>query len=128
MTDKPPRAVASVRGQARPINPHRTRGLIMLVSCLVGAAVWAGVLALLGTYGVVDYPRVYKILGLPFAAATVMALIGLAQLVFGRTLGELARAWDDIAGWQRLIVGLLVVGVALTIIITMVGVAITLLM
>jgi hypothetical protein len=56
-----------------------------------------------------------------------MSLVGLAQLVFGRTLGELARAWDDIAGWQRLIVGLLVVGIALTVIITGIGVALTLL-
>lgn len=128
MTDKPPRAVASVRGQARPINPHRKRGLNVLVICVVGAALWAGLLALLGRYDVVHSPRIYRILGIPFAGATIVALVGLAQLIFGRTLGELARAWDDMAGWQRLLTGLIVVAIAVTLFVTAAGLAITLLM
>ena len=66
----------------------------------------------------------------PFAGAVIFALIGLAKLVLGRSLGEIGRAWDELelAGWQRGLAGLLVVAVAVVVIMTAVGIVITLMM
>lgn len=107
---------------------HRTRGLIMVVCCVIAAAAWAGVLMLLKQHDVVHNPRVFKLLGFPLAGAVIVALVGLAKLVLGRPLGEIGRAWDEIAGWQRELVGPFVVAVAVVVIITAVGVMITLMM
>lgn len=106
----------------------RTRGLIMLVGCVVAAAAWAGVLALLKQHEVVENPRVFRLLGFPLAGAAIVALVGLAKLVLGRSLREIGRGWDELAGWQRGMVGLLVVAIAVAVIVTAVGLAITLMM
>lgn len=127
-SEQPPRAVASYPDQPRRMNPHRKRGLVLLLTCAPAATGWALVLGLLGDHHVIESPLVFKLLGFPLAIAIIVALLGLAQLVFGRTFGELARAWDEMAGWQRGVVGTIIVAIAVVAIITAAGLAITLLM
>lgn len=100
----------------------------MLVGSVLAAAAWAVVLMLLKRYDVVANPRIYKLLGFPLAGTAIVALVGLAKVVLGRSLGEIGRGWDELAGWQRGLVGLLVVAIAVAVIMTAVGIAITVMM
>lgn len=107
---------------------QRQRGFVMFVCAVVGAAAWAGVLAVLKDHDIVRNPRVFKLLGFPLAGAAIAALVGLAKLVLGRSLAEIGRGWDELAGWQRGLLGVLVVAIALAVIMTAVGFAITVMM
>ncbi|MCW5806565.1 MAG: AbgT family transporter [Deltaproteobacteria bacterium] len=117
MDRPPPRAVARYPDRPKRLNPQRKHGLWLVA---ISAAVLLAnglVLMLVKEHGLVSDPKTLGILGMPFAVAAVAALVGLAKIVVGRTFGELARAWDDLAGWQRGIVGLLVVGVAFVVLV-----------
>ena len=50
-------------------------------------------------------------LGLPGA----YALMGLLEVVTGVPFTQVARKWDDLAGWQRGVLGLLVVAIAIVV-------------
>jgi hypothetical protein len=86
------------------------------------------VLWLLKEHEVVGNPKVFKVLGFPLALAVFVAVMGLAKLVLGRSLGEMARDWDNLAGWQRGVVGLIVVALAIVVIMTAVGIMIVVMM
>ncbi len=106
----------------------RKRGLIMLITAVVGAAAWAGLLMVLKDHDLVRNPRVFKVLGFPLAGAAIVALFGLAKLVLGRSIAEIGQSWDDLKGWQRGLLGTFIVGLAVAMIITIVGFAITVMM
>ncbi len=95
-------------------DPIRRRALRwMAVGVLVGAA-WVAAVVLLSTRGVNLYGPGLGVPLVPF-------LIGVTELILGRSFGELARGWDELAGWQRGILGLAIVSIAGTIIVGGVG-------
>jgi hypothetical protein len=106
----------------------RKRGLIMVVAAVVAAAAWAGFLAVLKDHDIVRNPRVFKVLGFPLGGAAIVALFGLAKLVLGRTLAEIGQGWDDLKGWPRGLLGTFIVGIAVAMIVTVVGFAIAVMM
>lgn len=96
----------------------------MLVAVGVASvALWALVLAQLRDVSV----RWLRVCAIPLALGQLVGVVGLAKLVLGRTFGELAEAWDHMAGWQRGLVGTFVVALATVAFIAMAGVAIVVL-
>jgi len=55
----------------------------------------------------------------------VPLLIGLAELASGRAFGELARDWDELAGWQRGVLGVAIVGIVGAAIVLGIGVVLS---
>jgi len=51
-----------------------------------------------------------------FAIPGAFSLIGLIQLVSGVPFNELATSWDNLAGWQRGILGIIIILLACSII------------
>jgi hypothetical protein len=58
---------------------------------------------------------------IPFALPGAFALKGLLEFVTGFPFLELARRWDELKGWQRGVLGTIIVLVALVVIIGGVG-------
>lgn len=54
---------------------------------------------------------------IPFALPGAFALQGLVELITGVPFLELARCWDELKGWQRGVLGTLIVLVSLVFII-----------
>jgi hypothetical protein len=54
---------------------------------------------------------------IPFALPGAFALKGLLEFILGVPFLELARRWDDLNGWQRGVLGTIIVLVALVVII-----------
>ena len=63
-------------------------------------------------------------LGLPL----LPLLVGLVELVSGKHFDELARRWDELRGWQRGVLGLVIVALATVVIVTLAGFAVVLLL
>lgn len=73
----------------------------VLVSALSGA-VWISLL-----YYLMD--RGYEVLGPGLGLPLLPFVYYLLELISGRPVPELARSWDALAGWQRGVLGTLVV-------------------
>lgn len=58
---------------------------------------------------------------IPFALPGAFALQGLVELIVGVPFVELARRWDQLKGWQRGVLGTIIVLVALVVIVGGVG-------
>jgi len=93
------------------MNNIRKQGLIYLV---IGLAI-TGLMISLANYffGAGNW----NFIGYGFAIPGALALVGLIQLVSGVPFNELASSWDNLAGWQRGILGLIIVLVACSIIV-----------
>lgn len=46
-------------------------------------------------------------------AATAIALIGFVEAVTGRSFSELSRSWNNLSGWQRGLLGMLITTVCI---------------
>jgi hypothetical protein len=64
---------------------------------------------------------------IPFALPGAFALQGLIELITGVPFLELARRWDELKGWQRGVLGTIIVLVALVVIVGGVGLVASLL-
>jgi len=102
-TSPPPRAIVSVRHVRR-------RALKIIAFGLVAAAAWTGFVMLLAERG-------RQLWGPGLGVPAVPLLAGLVELVSGRTFEDLAQSWDELKGWQRGILGLVIVAIATTVIV-----------
>ncbi len=87
-----------------------------LLKLLGGALVFAGILAYFMQRGLKAGGNPFMIIGPAIPGA--FALVGLVELVTGLHITEVASAWDGLAGWQRGILGTLVVALAFVLIMT----------
>ena len=98
------------------MNDARRSGIKWVGVGALLAAIWIAALLFMNSLGKSMYGPA---LGMPI----IPLLIGLTQLTTGRHFGELAHAWDSLAGWQRGVLGLVIVGIATAIIVGGIGVA-----
>jgi hypothetical protein len=52
---------------------------------------------------------------IPLATPAAWGLAGLLEVVTGLEFTQIARKWDELAGWQRGVLGLLVVALAVVV-------------
>ncbi|MEO8844805.1 MAG: hypothetical protein ABI591_23660 [Kofleriaceae bacterium] len=107
--NRAPRAVASFAGK-RSFNAERRRGFVLSCIGLAAVGAWTLLVQLVRPH-VVDR-RWQDILFAPMAVGALVALVGLAKVLLGRTLRELADEWSSMSGARRLLVGSLVVALA----------------
>ena len=100
--DTLPRAIVRERG-------IRQRGLKRMLIGAVIAAVW-------GAFVMWVYSRGRSLMGPGLGLPGVLFLVGLVELVSGRSIQELAQRWDELQGWQRGVLGLAIVAIATTVI------------
>lgn len=84
--------------------------LMGLVKLLGGALIFAVILAYFMQHGLKVGANPLKIIGPAVPGA--VALVGLVELCTGMHVTEVASKWNALAGWQRGILGTLVVAVA----------------
>ena len=83
----------------------RARGFILM---LVGGLFAAGVLYIVATKGMGNPMRgSYALIG--FAVPCVPFLMGLVELLFGVPISQVSNKWDALQGWQRGVLGTLIV-------------------
>jgi hypothetical protein len=92
--------------------------LIGFLKLAVGALIFAGVAHYFMRHGLSPGRNPFRLI--TPAMPGCFALVGLVELVTGVPLSKVASAWDVLAGWQRGILGILVI--ALAFILMMVGV------
>jgi len=112
----PPR---NVRRRAPPIDslpPRavRRRALKIIAFGVVAAVAWTGFVMFLAERG-------RQLWGPGLGVPAVPLLAGLVELVSGRTFDDLAQHWDELKGWQRGILGLVIVTIATTVIVVVAG-------
>lgn len=83
------------------MNGTRRQGLGIF---LVGA----GLAVAIGAFASKMVAAGYSIFGWGWALPGAVALAGLVQLVSGVPFSELSRRWDELAGWQRGVLGTLI--------------------
>jgi hypothetical protein len=96
-------------------NNIRLMGLFKLVA---GSLVFVIVATYFMSHGLTASNPV-KIIG--FAAPGAFALVGLVEVTTGMPLTQVSSAWDALAGWQRGVLGILIV--ALAFVLMMAGIA-----
>lgn len=87
----------------------RANGLRKLMIGAAGAIVIGVVFYLISRTGYA--PTSFALI--PFALPGAYALIGILEIIVGVPFVDLADRWDDLAGWQRGILGTLVVAMAI---------------
>jgi len=104
-------------------NTRRAAGVVrrqslklIAIGVVVGVA-WVAVLSLLQRDGFIVWGPGIGAPGLPF-------MVGLTQLITGRRFDELARSWDALQGWQRGILGLVIVAMAVLVMMVLAGIVI----
>lgn len=91
---------------------------IGLLKLLGGALVFALILSYFMSHGL-GTGNPFKIIGPAIPGA--FALTGLVEMTVGMPITEVSSAWDELAGWQRGVLGILVV--VLAFVLMMAGVA-----
>jgi hypothetical protein len=91
----------------------RRRAVVRLLVSAFFGAVWISALYWLMESG-------HEVLGPGLALPLLPFVYYLLELVSGRPVPELAKQWDALAGWQRGVLGTLVVITIFTIMITVV--------
>jgi hypothetical protein len=99
----------------------RRRGLKLIAIGLVFGAFWLALMMF------VMVERNRTVMGPGLGLPLLPLLIGLVELVSGRHFDELARRWDDLRGWQRGVLGLVIVALATVVIVTLAGFVVVLL-
>ncbi|MFT3693852.1 MAG: hypothetical protein QM831_11975 [Kofleriaceae bacterium] len=124
-----PTAVARDGGPS-PFAARRKRGALLIVGGLALGVALVGVLVLLERVGLlrpryseytqgnvlVQKTQYSPIWVVPLIVPLFTTLIGSAQLITGRSMGDLANAYQTMSGFGRFVVSVLVVAVALAII------------
>jgi len=90
----------------------RRRGAIKLFTGIVGAVLIWLVIYFVRLQGFV--PLSFTMI--PLAVPGAHALVGLLEVITGIPFLEIATRWDQLAGWQRGVLGLLVVVLALAVV------------
>jgi uncharacterized membrane protein YagU involved in acid resistance len=98
----------------------RQRALKKIGIGAVLTAAWLGLVLVLSGRG-------YTFWGPGVGLPCVFFLMGLVELVFGRSFGALAQEWEELEGWQRGIYGLIVVVIATCVILAVAGTVVLLL-
>jgi len=121
MNAKPPPAVVLVDGRRVWWTAVRRRSAIVIAVMVpvVIASAWA--LTRIGAHMWVKY-----LLAAPFAIAYIACIASIAGFVLGRPLGELDAAWNEMAGWRRGVLGLVICALAILLLVGLGGVIITL--
>jgi len=88
------------------LNATRRHGLLLLLGAGAGAVVIALAMTWLRESGLMLH-------GYGWALPGAIALTGLLELVSGVPFSEWAQRWDSLAGWQRGVLGVLIVAAAL---------------
>jgi len=83
--------------------------LIGLLKLVAGAFVFAVILTYFMSHGL-GTGNPFKIIGPAIPGA--FALVGLVEMTIGVPITEVSSAWEALAGWQRGILGILVVALA----------------
>ena len=86
------------------------------------AAVWLALMELV----MVEQNR--AVMGPGLGLPLLPLLVGLVELVSGRHFDDLSRRWDELRGWQRGLLGLVIVALATVVIVTLAGFAVVLLL
>jgi hypothetical protein len=81
-----------------------------LMKLLGGALIFALILAYFMRHGLKAGGNPFKIIAPAVPGA--FALTGLVEVTTGKHVTEVASAWDSLAGWQRGVLGTLVVALA----------------
>ena len=125
-------------GKPSPFAPRRLRGLVLIAAGLAaGAALFVGLIVLsrIGVIGpritewttrdgvTVRETRYGSAWAVPMVVPLFTTLIGAIQLVTGRSLSDLGRAYETMSGGRRFVVSVLVVALALAVIATLVAIA-----
>ena len=77
---------------------------------MVGGAIGTALIALLLAWLLSSQDRAFISLGALLPAAVV--LVGLIEVITGIEFTRISSAWDDLRGWQRGVLGLIVVAAA----------------
>lgn len=92
----------------------RRRALKKVAIGAVITAAWLGLVLVVSGRG-------YSFWGPGVGLPCVFFLMGLVELVSGRSFGAFAQEWDELEGWQRGIYGLIVVVIATCVILAVAG-------
>ena len=87
-------------------NATRRHGLLLVLGAGVAAVAIALAMTSLRESGLILH-------GYGWALPGAIALTGLLELASGVPFSEWAQRWDSLAGWQRGVLGVLIVGAAL---------------
>jgi hypothetical protein len=101
--------------QPRTAREVRLRGLKLIGIGLVFGAVWFALMEF------VMVERNRQVMGPGLGLPLLPLLVGLVELVWGRHFDELSRRWDELRGWQRGLLGLVIVAMATVVIVTLAG-------
>ncbi|MEP6859820.1 MAG: hypothetical protein ABJE66_04320 [Deltaproteobacteria bacterium] len=131
-----PRAIAR-DDKPSPIDARRRRGVVLIVAGLVAGAALFVALIVLRRIGVIE-PRTTEyvrrgvtvrestysgVWGIPVLPPLFTTLIGAIQLLTGRSLRDLAKAYETMSAGRRFVVSVLVVALALALIGSLVAIA-----
>lgn len=111
----------STHRQPRTPTEVRRRGLKLIGIGLVFGSVWFALMEL------VMVERHRAVMGPGLGLPLLPLLVGLVELVSGRHFDELSRGWDELRGWQRGLLGLVIVALATVVIVTLAGFVVVLL-
>ena len=111
----------STSPQPRTPRQVRRRGIKLIGIGLVFGALWFAMMEFL----MVERHR--QVMGPGLGLPLLPLLIGLVELASGRHFDELSRRWDQLRGWQRGLLGLVIVALATVVILTLAGFAVVLL-
>jgi hypothetical protein len=96
----------------------RKRALVGMVVSAVLMAPFVGLLVWASSEG-------YQIYGLGIGAPLIPFMYFLTEFTMGESFGATARKWDQLKGWQRLVLGLMIVAMAV-IVFALVGTVVSL--
>ena len=106
-----PSSASSVRGQTKPVadGPHTRRDVRRdaLKKIKAGAVVTALYIGVLVAVSVAGYKLTFRpIAVVPGLLPVAWLLAGVLQMVTGVPFEDLSQKWDDLAGWQRGLIGI----------------------
>ena len=92
----------------------RRRGLKLMLGGALVAAAW-------GAFVMWVFARGRYLMGPGLGFPGIFFIAGLVEVVSGRSIADLAQRWDALKGWQRGVLGIVIVAIATTIIVVIAG-------